>query len=103
METVRKVNCWEYMKCGRGPEGDKISELGICPAATETRLNGVHGGSNGGRACWVVAGTFCKGEIQGTFAQKFKNCVLCEFYKRVREEEGSNFRFTFSLLKMLES
>ncbi len=30
--------------------------------------------------CWQVAGTFCRGEVQGTFAQKFISCSECEVY-----------------------
>jgi sigma-B regulation protein RsbU (phosphoserine phosphatase) len=54
-------------------------------------FDGIFGGRNSGRACWVVAGTFCKGEVQGTFAQKFSNCAKCEFFHRVRDEEGPSF------------
>ena len=31
--------------------------------------------------CWQIAGTFCGGEVQGTFAQKFGNCTECDVYK----------------------
>jgi hypothetical protein len=97
-----KKNCWEFMGCGRQPGGARVKELGICPAVIETRLHCVHGGTNAGRACWVVAGTLCKGETQGTFAQKFQNCELCDFYKAVKQEEVSNFIFSFTLLSMLK-
>ncbi len=53
---VMTVNCWDYKKCGRGAGGVKSSDLGVCPASTDTRMNGIHGGTNGGRACWIVAG-----------------------------------------------
>jgi hypothetical protein len=36
---------------------------------------------NGGMHCARIAGTFCKGEIQGTFAQKLPNCMKCSYYK----------------------
>jgi hypothetical protein len=39
----------------------------------------------------MIAGTFCGGEVQGTFAKKMASCEDCEFYHRVRQEEGSNF------------
>ena len=32
--------------------------------------------------CWQVAGTFCGGTVQGTFAQKYNSCVECEVYKK---------------------
>lgn len=84
-----KQNCWEFKKCGRGPGGAKVSELGICPATSEARMNGVHGGTNGGRTCWVVAGTLCGGKVQGSFANKLPTCMSCEFYKLVVKEEGA--------------
>ena len=87
--------------CGREPGGAKVAELGICPAATEARLDGTHAGQNGGRACWVVAGTLCKGETQGTFAKKFEACEKCEFYLQVREEEFPKFVFSSVLLNKL--
>jgi PAS domain S-box-containing protein len=31
--------------------------------------------------CWQVAGTFCGGKVQGTFAQKFISCSECEVYR----------------------
>ncbi len=83
----KRLNCWEYMKCGREPEGEKIDELGACPAATDVSFDGINRGKNGGRICWAVAGTFCQGEIQGTFAVKRESCVKCEFFKLVQEED----------------
>ncbi len=54
-------NCWEYMKCGRQIDGDKVAEFGICPAASDTSYDGIHSGKCGGRICWAVSGTFCGG------------------------------------------
>ena len=92
-----RANCWELMKCGREPGGERARELGICPATTEARLDGTHHGMNGGRACWVVAGTLCRGEVQGTFARKYGECAKCRFYLRVREEELPDFTMAASL------
>lgn len=88
---MAKMNCWEFLNCGRQPGGEKVEELGICPAARKNRLNGKHGGINAGRACWVVAGTYCWGEVQGSVASKLKNCMECEFYWIVVDEEGGKF------------
>lgn len=96
-----KTNCWEFKKCGREPGGARVSELGVCPAALEERLDAVHGGRNAGRACWVVAGTLCRGETQGTFAAKFGACETCDFYLAVREEEFLQFRFSSILLNKI--
>ncbi len=98
---MKKLNCWEFKKCGREPNGTNVHNLGICIAATDDRLDGVHGGSNGGRACWVIAGTLCKGEVQGTFAQKFSNCEVCDFYNKVMKEEFPNFQYSAVLLRKL--
>lgn len=89
---MKKLNCWEFKKCGREPGGTNIKNLGICPASTEQKARGLNGGKNGGRICWAIAGTFCEGEVQGTFALKKPYCVTCDFYKKVSEEEGEDFR-----------
>lgn len=94
------TNCWEFKKCGRQPQGAKAAELGICPAAIKTSLDGVHNGVNGGRACWVIAGTLCGGEVQGTYAKKSTNCRRCDFYTLVSKEEGT-LTSSFTLLTML--
>ena len=82
------VNCWEFKNCGRQPGGGKASELGVCPAVSEHRVNGANGGINGGRVCWYIAGTLCGGKVQGTFATKLSNCRQCAFYELVIKEEG---------------
>jgi hypothetical protein len=78
-------------KCGREPGGAISSELGVCPAAIEKKPDGTHGGSNAGRACWVVAGTLCDGIVQGTFSKKYENCEKCDFFHQVLEEEDKEF------------
>jgi hypothetical protein len=94
-----KVNCWEYTKCGRQPGGNKVQELGVCPVSTHQELSGAHGGTHAGRACWVVAGSLCGGTIQGTYANKLRNCWRCEFMNRVRqEEEPTIYGFTTTRL-----
>jgi two-component system NtrC family sensor kinase len=71
-EDSMQTKCWEYMNCGR----DKDSAL-KCPAYP-----------NFGRTCWAVAGTFCEGKAQGTFAQKYEDCKKCEFYQKVKDKEA---------------
>jgi len=97
-----KRNCWEVKNCGREPGGVKVFELGVCPAAKEKRFDQVHGGRNAGRACWVVAGTFCGGKVQGTFALKTNTCLTCDFYHQVHDEEDANLLKPLDLLKMLK-
>jgi len=98
---MNKLNCWEFNNCGREPGGANANELGICPATTERRLDGVHGGKNAGRACWVVAMTLCNGKLQGSFAKKYDNCMECDFCKKVKEEERSNCQPSASLYMMV--
>ena len=97
------VNCWEFKKCERQAGGKNVPEYGVCPAFEESKLDGEHDGCNAGRTCWVVAGTFCGGDHQGTFADKQKNCAKCDFYRHVRDEEGSNFQMTMGLLRKLRN
>ncbi len=71
------------------------------PCRNGKKLSGIHEGKNGGRSCWVVAGTFCKGQIQGTFAQKARNCSNCDFFHYVKNEEGGRFLPLTGLLMKL--
>ncbi len=86
-----KKNCWEVMKCGREPGGRYEKHFGPCPATTAASYNGVHGGMNGGRACWSLAGTMSNRKPEGTYVEKYLDCSKCKFYKRVKKEEGKNF------------
>ena len=86
-ESLRKLNCWEFRRCGREPAGRNAGALGVCPAAVEVAADGKNGGKNGGRACWAVAGTYCRGEAHGTFARKFNDCMECDFFWLVAAEE----------------
>jgi hypothetical protein len=80
--AASKLNCWEFKKCGRGP-GSEPS----CPAATDTRADGINGGMSGGRVCWAIAGTLCGGRQQGTYAVKLETCLRCDFCQVVLREE----------------
>ena len=53
---------------------------------------GCNNGKNGGRICWVVAGTFCDGKVQGIFAQKYRKCLKCVFLSNVIEEDSFIFK-----------
>ncbi len=89
MKQIRQ-NCWEYRKCGREPGGKLVPELGTCPAAVDISYNGINSGKNGGRICWAVAGTYCGGKIQGTYAEKRTSCMDCAFLKLVHTDEGAS-------------
>jgi len=68
--------CWEVKNC----------EHTACPAYK--RLDAFR--------CWEVAGTFCKGEVQGKFAQKLKDCGKCEVYQDARDDAISDLGETFN-------
>ncbi|MBI5512002.1 MAG: hypothetical protein HY903_24860 [Deltaproteobacteria bacterium] len=96
-----KANCWEYWRCERQEGGAKTGEFGVCPTSTEARLDGMHGGKNAGRSCWVIGGTFCQGAIQGSHAQKLITCLSCEFFLDVQQNEGEDFHMSAVLLEKL--
>jgi hypothetical protein len=95
-----KKNCWEYKHCGREPGGAKAEILGVCTASTERNIDGANSGQNGGRVCWAIGGTLCGGEVKGTFATKFEDCINCDFFKLVCKEEEQVYR-TLDVLKKL--
>lgn len=99
---MAKQNCWEFKKCGRIAGGEREKELGVCPVYKEKRLDTIHGGLNAGRTCWIVAGSFCGGTVQGTFAKKYENCEKCEFYQAVKKEEGTQFQLSMLLLAKMK-
>ena len=41
---AKKQNCWEFMKCGREPGGERVKELGVCPVALDSSANGINSG-----------------------------------------------------------
>jgi len=99
----KKQNCWEFKQCGRGPDTQQEDILDTCPVTTEKRLDGIHDGTNSGRACWTVAGTLCGGNVQGTHAAKHDACQKCDFYKQVAEEEGDKLQRPLFLLSKLKN
>jgi hypothetical protein len=79
----------------------KAAVLKVNPAATEKSVDGIHRGDNAGRACWIIAGTYCGGEIQGSYAAKTENCSKCDFFKLVMEEEKMSLHDATHLLQAL--
>lgn len=88
---MAKVNCWEFMRCGREIGGVHENDLGRCPAFTYTMFHGTNGGFRSGRYCWFVAGTFREGPPQCSPPDTIDDCSHCRFFKRVQQEEGDNF------------
>ncbi|MFH2141207.1 MAG: two-CW domain-containing protein [Bacteroidota bacterium] len=87
-----RKNCWEVLKCGREQGGEKAEELGVCPVCFTNDFDGLNNGINGGRICWMIAGTYCNGNVTGTFAHKLMDCLSCEFLIQVNDEEGWEFK-----------
>jgi hypothetical protein len=100
---MKKMNCWEYKKCGNELGGANSGKQGVCPCAMEARLNGAHQGKWAGRACWVVPKTLCNGARQGSFGDKYGICVKCGFYLQVRQEEGVHYILPPVLLNRLNT
>ena len=85
---MNKTNCWDYMKCGKGPEGDKAERCGTCPIVNETLAHGLNGGINGGRICWIVVENTCIDEVKCSRLHRKSSCFSCEFRYKVMVEEG---------------
>ena len=101
----QKLNCWEFKQCERVPGAGKEDECGICPAYLEKRVNGVNSGLNGGRVCWFIEGTFCdnciRKESDGTYVDKYRHCLKCDFYQYVKDQEGENIADVSVVLRLL--
>ena len=99
----KKLNCWEFKQCGREPDGKNAAEFGVCPATVDSSFDTMNRGKNGGRVCWAVAGTFCEGEIQGSFADKRASCIKCDFFKSVNSIEATSNGPTKLLKYLIET
>ena len=68
-EDPRVPTCWKAKGCQQKD----------CPAHGHEHLR-----------CWLIAGTFCGGEVQGRFAQKLGDCAKCEVYMQSVGEDPIN-------------
>lgn len=59
--------CWESKKCGKEE----------CPAYGSKDLR-----------CWMISGTFCRDEIQGSFHEKIEACRQCDFYQAAHSRKA---------------
>ncbi|MBU0674939.1 MAG: hypothetical protein KJ950_09880 [Proteobacteria bacterium] len=100
-DQTNKINCWEFKKCGREPGGARVEEYGVCPAAIEDKANGINNGEMGGRICWAVSGTFCRGKVQGIFAAQITSCATCAFFNLVDQQETNILEETEKYLARL--
>ncbi len=68
-----------------------------------TSANGINGGINAGRICWLIANTMCKGDTENAFETMITTCGECDFYKLVKAEGGEEVILSIDLLsKMYE-
>ena len=81
-----KLNCWEFKNCGREIGGVLSDSRGVCPVASNMKLDGTNGGRAGGRVCWKIPVSASDGRALKTCADK--PCHICAFYLRVKYEEN---------------
>jgi hypothetical protein len=86
-----KINCWDFNQCGREHGGENVKKYGKCHSVQYKSFNGINGGLFGGRYCWHIAGTYQEGEPTCRQLKKVESCDICEFYLKVKKEEGENF------------
>ncbi len=85
MPSPRRLNCWEYHNCGREQGGLMVPMLGLCPAASSMKHDGLNGGVAAGRSCWLVPNAGCRATAQPDGS--VRSCHECSFYRRVVTEE----------------
>jgi len=83
-----KLNCWEFMKCGKGPDSAINNGADICPVASAVIADGLNGGENGGRICWIISENYFKNKIQCSENKVSHSCYACEFRYLVTMDEG---------------
>ncbi len=79
----KKLNCWEFVNCGREKNGLMVSTLGECKVVTDMKYDGLNNGVGAGRACWMTH----KDNCVMIKSQQYLSCYDCPFYKRVAFEE----------------
>ena len=76
------MRCWEHKACKKTD----------CPSYQSKNLR-----------CWQIAGTFCGGEVQGVFAQKFGDCSKCDVFQHACDSRikmiGESFNNMMTLLE----
>ncbi|MFH1515322.1 MAG: PAS domain S-box protein [bacterium] len=82
-ENTSLKHCWEVKNC---------NSTG-CPSYR----------NSGNLRCWEVTGTFCEGDVQGTFAKKLRDCCRCEVYQSARMDSVNDMGETFNEMIMMIS
>ncbi len=99
---MKKLNCWAYNSCAIESHDSFFEEIDTCPSSTELCTNRVNDGTNGGRACWAIAGTFSGSESQCVCLGEMTSCRECDFYKIVQREEGDKLITGSELTEMVQ-
>ena len=86
----KKLNCWEFYKCGREAGGIHVEKLGECIVSLNKEYDTINHGRRGGRICWSIYGSLCQDQLEEK-CTRHDNCLKCEFLNRVRGEEKNNF------------
>ncbi|MCI5137283.1 MAG: hypothetical protein D3922_02440 [Candidatus Electrothrix sp. AR1] len=84
----KKLNCWEFKKCGREPGGRNVSQYGVCSIPVAIDRDGINGGKNGGRACWMWRELACIKIMQKCSVQEIRECRECDFYLSVKKSRS---------------
>jgi PAS domain S-box-containing protein len=79
------------------PDLVRCHEVKNCPAKTTCPAYN----SAEPTRCWEIAGTFCKGKVQGVFAQKLKDCQKCEVYQQARRDPVCNLGESFNEMMLI--
>jgi len=82
----KKLNCWEFKKCGREPGGRNVSQYGVCSIPLARDCDGINGGKNCGRACWLWRELACVKIMQKCSVQEIRECRECDFYLFVKKK-----------------
>ena len=88
----KKINCWQFVNCGREKGGLMVPYLGECPVQNSMKYDGLNEGVGAGRACWMVQDATCILKATGQISA----CFDCKFYKRVVFEEDEKVHFKYS-------
>ena len=77
-----KLNCWEFMNCGREPGGVLSATCGVCPVSVAFQCDGTNGGQAAGRCCWRISHSAGLNG-QRSNLPRLATCFACAFYRRV--------------------
>lgn len=92
----KKLNCWEFVNCGREKNGLMVPLLGECKVVKNMKHDGLNGGISSGRACWMTQKNDCVMKQSG----QFSCCYDCSFYKRVLFEEEEKVQHKLEPVKV---